>query len=43
MPLTSATASGAVVEVEKPSSAPPAPVDDVQLMSQSMVIVVWKW
>jgi hypothetical protein len=32
-----------VVEVEKPSSGPPAPVDDVHEMSQSMVDTVAKW
>jgi hypothetical protein len=32
-----------VVEVEKPSRGPPAPVDDVHEMSQSMVDTVAKW
>jgi hypothetical protein len=32
-----------VVVVEKPSRGPPAPVDDVHEMSQSMVDTVTKW
>ena len=43
IPFTSATASGAVDDVEKPASGPPAPDDDVHEMSQPMVIVVRKW
>jgi hypothetical protein len=43
IPFTSATASGAVDDVENPASGPPAPDDDVQEMSQPMVIVVRKW
>ena len=42
-PLTSATANGASVNVENGSSTPPAPVDDVHEIDQSIVNRVEKW
>lgn len=42
-PLTSATASNALDDVEYGSSAPPAPVDDVHEIDHSIVSWVEKW
>ena len=42
-PFTSATASNADADVVYGASAPPAPVDDVHEIDQSIAIVVWKW
>ena len=42
-PFTSATASGASVNVEYGANGPPAPVDDVHEIDQSIVSRVMKW
>jgi hypothetical protein len=42
-PFTSATARRVTAEVEYDASAPPAPVDDVHEIDQSIVIRVRKW